>query len=1742
MKFRLLSPFALLSLAISPTLAQSTFISSGTITVSSALQANPYPTSPIASCNNGACLAVSGLLGSVTDVKLTLTNLNISNFFNVAILLQAPNGAAFDVTSNACHVAGSTTFRLTDSGTVNGHANQGTICFNTGDWQATTNHFVPFVPDNFPTPGPGTTGYTRAEPDSTGNNSSNGTGFFANVFNGLSGANLNGVWRLYVTNQALGGGTAGTIGSWSLTITTTGAGTPTTTTLNAPSPNPSFTSGTGSLVTLNAIVNATGGGTATNGSVTFHDAFNNTDFATASVNGSGIAQTTFTFTSEGAHVITATYTGGTGFAASSASNPQTLAVIKTTTPQVSPPAGTVGFCNTGGITLPTPGALLGQGPGQPYSSGIVISGVTGLIQQLRVLLNGYNSTNPQMNSLLLLGPNGKSIEFMAWTGGSTAVGPLNLTFDDQAASQALPNTTSFVNGSSYKPTAAVVGSPSTYCQSAVCNGVTVSDPAPNPFEQAAPAGNPARTLLGQFAGGAANGTWRLYSMQHGNPDTASINNWCLNFTMTSGSATSTSVSASPNPALTGTTVALTATVSNVSNPGTPINEGTVTFSDSVSGTNLGTAPVTNGQAALNVLSNTTTTLIEGTHVITASYNGTANFGFSSNSVNLRMNNPTVQNPANSTRYCDQASPIRSAANGVSGPGFPYPSNILIAGQPGTIQALEIDLNTYNSTAPQTLQSLLVGPCQSLACSIDFFSNPQFAGSTGNINLAFRDSAANTIPNTDSITPIASGTYKPFSRLATNTYSLPAPAGPYNYAAPAGSTTFASKFANADANGTWSFYAFQNLAAGIAGTIQSWCVNLTMNPPSLTVNVAHTGPGPGNAFVAGQTGIYTITVANAGPGSTAGAAVTLADTLPIGVTQSNIAPGADWNCSASTATVINCTSTTPKLSGAAFTPIVVTVNVAGTAGVSATNIATASGFSMTTGNGSDGPTTILHLPILSLANTDSGVPVHTFTQGDLNKSVTFTLTNDTAANGSAPTTGAVTINFTLSTGLAATGTMTPPAGWNCATPAATFACNSTANPALAAGAGAVFTFNFNVAANASTPQTIQASISGGGGNQPSSTDTLTISPLPVIRVNSGSPVNFVAPNGDLWSADHGATGGSIFTSSSPIANTDTPALYQTERFASAATLQYQFPVTAGTYNVRLKFAEIFFTSSNQRKFDIVINGTTVTSAFDIVAAAGAANTAVDTLYSVTSPSTLTIQLVPVLSSPKISAIEITQGTVQVAVTPAINAQLAPNATQQFTSTVIGNANTAVTWSVVSGPGSVSPTGLYTAPASITPGQRAVIRATSAADPSRSASATVILSNPWTSEDIGSPNAAGSSSYSNGGYTVSGAGDLSGFSDSFRFVHQTLSGDGSITARVNASGCCLLPSKAGVMMREATAPGSPFVLMSVYSNIVALVHSRSAANAALAAPVFGGAGVNWVKLIRTGNIFTGYVSSDGNAWLPVGQPLTIPMGSSIQTGLAVASSLGPLYTAIFDNVAIASPANISIDQRLSTAGPASNLTFTASTIGAAAGATWSLSPAAGFGSIQAASGAYTAPASITNPSQQSVTVTATSTADPTKSDSVVLLLSSTLPQPVRVNAGGPPHIDPNGLFWNADTGATSGNLFSAGGPIANTTTPFLYNTERFNTGTLTYTYYVPNGTYTAVLKFAEIFFTSPGQRSMNIAINGTTVQSNFDPFTAAGAAFRAVDLSFPVTVTNNTIVIALSPAAAGVAPKISAIDIH
>jgi len=79
--------------------------------------------------------------------------------------------------------------------------------------------------------------------------------------------------------------------------------------------------------------------------------------------------------------------------------------------------------------------------------------------------------------------------------------------------------------------------------------------------------------------------------------------------------------------------------------------------------------------------------------------------------------------------------------------------------------------------------------------------------------------------------------------------------------------------------------------------------------------------------------------------------------------------------------------------------------------------------------------------------------------------------------------------------------------------------------------------------------------------------------------------------------------------------------------------------------------------------------------------------------------------------------------------------------------------------------------------------------------------------------------------------------------------------------------------------------------------------------------------------------------------------------------------------------------------------------------------------------------------------------------------------------------------------------------------------VYRTERWGPTTYTIPNLTPGASFTVRLHFNETAVTAAGQRSFNVAINGTPVLTNFDIFATAGAAFKALVKEFPATADST-----------------------
>jgi phosphatidylserine/phosphatidylglycerophosphate/cardiolipin synthase-like enzyme len=174
--------------------------------------------------------------------------------------------------------------------------------------------------------------------------------------------------------------------------------------------------------------------------------------------------------------------------------------------------------------------------------------------------------------------------------------------------------------------------------------------------------------------------------------------------------------------------------------------------------------------------------------------------------------------------------------------------------------------------------------------------------------------------------------------------------------------------------------------------------------------------------------------------------------------------------------------------------------------------------------------------------------------------------------------------------------------------------------------------------------------------------------------------------------------------------------------------------------------------------------------------------------------------------------------------------------------------------------------------------------------------------WAQRDIGTVGAAGSAGFTSGTFTVKGSGsDIWNAADEFRFVYKTLTGDGSITARVESISNANSWSKAGVMMRETLTPGSKHASM-VVSAAKGLAFQRRVKTNGTSASTAGAAAKApyWVRITRSGATFSAFQSTNGSSWTPLGS-VTMNMVATIYVGLAVTSHAdGAIATGMFTNV--------------------------------------------------------------------------------------------------------------------------------------------------------------------------------------------------------------------------------------------------
>jgi CSLREA domain-containing protein/uncharacterized repeat protein (TIGR01451 family) len=275
----------------------------------------------------------------------------------------------------------------------------------------------------------------------------------------------------------------------------------------------------------------------------------------------------------------------------------------------------------------------------------------------------------------------------------------------------------------------------------------------------------------------------------------------------------------------------------------------------------------------------------------------------------------------------------------------------LSNQQTSIQASGTATATYTATAAGAGHADAVVDSATVTANITNLGPPSIAKAFGaaSILLSSNTTLMFTITNSNAValTGVAFTDTLPSGLVVATPNGLTGSCGGGTITATAGSGSVSLTGATVAASGSCTFSV--NVTGATAGnkvnttgavtstnggTGNTATASVVVLPrPDLTITKTHAGN-----FTPGQVGAaYTITVSNVGGGATVGT-VTVVDTLPAGLTATNIA-GTGWACVLNTLT---CTRADVLNAGASYPAITLTVNVAANVGGTVTNTATVSG--------------------------------------------------------------------------------------------------------------------------------------------------------------------------------------------------------------------------------------------------------------------------------------------------------------------------------------------------------------------------------------------------------------------------------------------------------------------------------------------------------------------------------------------------------------------------------------------------------------------------------------------------------------------------------------------------------------------------------------------------------------------------------------------------------------------------------
>jgi hypothetical protein len=248
-------------------------------------------------------------------------------------------------------------------------------------------------------------------------------------------------------------------------------------------------------------------------------------------------------------------------------------------------------------------------------------------------------------------------------------------------------------------------------------------------------------------------------------------------------------------------------------------------------------------------------------------------------------------------------------------------------------------------------------------------------------------------------------------------------------------------------------------------------------------------------------------------------------------------------------------------------------------------------------------------------------------------------------------------------------------------------------------------------------------------------TPTTATLTASQTQQFTPTVTGAGNGAVtWSLSPavGTISNGLYTAPAQISSSQSVTIIATsvaDATKSASAIVSLHP-PASTVSVSLSPVSINLQASQTQQFSATVTGTSNSAVtWTLSTPVGTISNGLYTAPASVSSSQIVMVTATSVADPTKSAFAQVnlQATIAVSITPA-SVSLQASQAQQFTPSVTGTSNTAVTWSLNPSVGTISSSGLYTAPATITSLQQVVVMATSSANTAEVGQVTVTLNPP------------------------------------------------------------------------------------------------------------------------------------------------------------------------------------------------------------------------------------------------------------------------------------------------------------------------------------------------------------------------------------------------------------------------------